>query len=335
MNVRKYFAPLAAEAAGFGPDEVVASVLPAPYAFGLWSAHIVPTRYAFPAVLCADFDPAETIRLIERHRVTVLAAVTSQFIMMLNAPAFADADLSSLRVLFTGGERVPAERAAQFEDRTGGVVLQFYGSNEAGPVSVTRITDERPARLGTAGRPIPAMRVRLYATDGTATRGPGQVAANGPGCTPGYFGDEAANRQLFRDDGWLLMGDVGQLDEDGYLRITGRIADFIIRGGQNVSALVVEEAVGGHPRVAQVAVVAVPDAVLGERACAYVVTRDGAELALDEIREHLDAAGVSKLNWPERLVRLDMLPLGTGGKLDKATLRADARRRFPLDREDG
>jgi acyl-CoA synthetase len=324
MDTRKYFGPLAAEAAGFGPDEVFASVLPPPYGFGLWSAHVVPTMYGYPTVLTDEFDPAATLRLIATHRVTVLAAVTSQFIMMMNCPQWTDADLTSLRCMFTGGERVPYQRAERFEERTGAAVLQFYGSNEAGPVSVTRVTDDRPHRLGTVGRPIPDMRVRLIGPDGedvTATGGPGQVACNGPGITPGYFNDDAANRALFRPDGWLLTGDLAELDADGYLTITGRAADFIIRGGHNVSALVVEEAVGGHPRVAQVAVVGVPDDVLGERVCAYLVTTDGNELTLDELREHLAAQGVSKQNWPERLARLNSLPMGPGGKVDKAALR--------------
>ncbi|MER7008699.1 class I adenylate-forming enzyme family protein [Dactylosporangium sp. NPDC000555] len=324
MDNRKYFGPLAHAAGRFGPDEVFASVLPAPYGFGLWSAHVVPAMYGYPTVLTAEFDAAQTLRLIAEHRVTVLCAVTAQFIMLLNDPGFAAADLSSLRVLFTGGERVPVARAREFEERTGCAVLQFYGSNEAGPISVTTVDDPPERRLATAGRPIPAMRVRLLAGGEDAAEG--QVAANGPGCTPGYLDDEAANAALFRPDGWLLTGDLGAIDEDGYLSITGRIADFIIRGGHNVSALVVEEAVASHPAVAAVAVVAAPDPVLGERACAYVVTR--APLSLDDLRGHLDAGGVTKQNWPERLVALPELPLGTGGKVDKAALRADAAARF-------
>ncbi|GAB3137169.1 (2,3-dihydroxybenzoyl)adenylate synthase [Micromonospora sonneratiae] len=322
MNVRKVFGPLAADAGAFGPDEVVLSALPAPYAFGLWSAHVVPAQYRYPTVLAAEFDPAETLRLVERHRVTVLAAVTSQFIMMLNSPEFAEYDLSSLRVLFTGGERVPYRRAMEFEERTGCAVLQFYGSNEAGPISLTRVDDGQQKRLSTAGRPVPGTRVRLFTPEGVPVEsGPGQIATNGPGCTAGYFRDEAANRILFRPDGWLLTGDLGQLDEDGFLSVTGRTADFIIRGGHNVSALVVEEAVGGHPRVTQVAVVGMPDEVLGERVCAFVATRDGVELTLDDLRKHLADGGVSKVNWPERLVHLPVLPMGAGGKVDKPALR--------------
>ena len=331
MNTRKYFSPLAAAAAGLGPDEVVASVVPAPYGFGQWTGHTMPPTYGYPLVVTEEFDAERTLELVQQHRVTVLAAVTSQFIMMLNSPLMDEVDLSSLKALFTGGEKVPARRAAEFEDRTGCAVLQFYGSNEAGPISVTSVTDEREQRLGTAGRPIPGMRLRLFDTDGTDVTGrggPGQVGARGPGLTPGYYDDPAANELLLRPDGWMLAGDIATLDEQGYLRITGRAADFIIRGGNNISVLVVEEAVGGCPKVKQVAVVSSPDEVLGERVCAYVVTRDGSELTLDELRKSLADQDVSKQLWPERLVTLPEMPLSAGGKADKAFLRADAAKRF-------
>lgn len=331
MNTRKYFGPLAAEAARFGPDEVFASVLPAPYGFGQWSGHVVPAMYGYPTVLAEEFDAEQTWHLIERHRVTVLAAVTSQFMMMLNAEGRAVRDVSSLRVLFTGGERVPADRAARFEEETGCAVLQFYGSNEAGPISVTRVDDSREQRLGTAGRVIPQMRVRLFDAEGadvTADGGPGQCAARGPGLTPGYYDDPQANLQLFHPQGWMLTGDLVRIDPAGYLTVTGRVADFLIRGGHNVSVLAVEEAVGGCARVAQVAVVPAADEVLGERACAYVVTTDGTDLTLDELRADLAARGISKYEWPERLVTLAELPLSAGGKADKAWLRADAATRF-------
>jgi len=331
MNVRKYFGPLAAAAAQFGPAEVVASLVPAPYGFGLWSAHVVPAQYGFTTVLVEEFDAASAVSLIERHRVSVLAAVTSQFVMMLRTPEFATADLSSLRVMFTGGEKVPYERIAEFEDRTGAAVLQFYGSNEAGPISVTSVADPVEPRRRTGGRPVPAMNVRLLAPDGadvTDTGGPGQVAVLGPGITPGYYEDGAANAQLFRPDGWMLTGDIATISIEGFLTVTGRAADFIIRGGHNVSAPAVEEWIGSHPRVAQVAVVGVPDETLGERVCAYLVTRDGAALTLDDLREHLAGIGVTKQNWPERVAVWPSLPLSTGGKLDKAALRADARTRW-------
>lgn len=324
MNNRKYFSGLARDAADFGEQETFLSVLPSPYGFGLWSAHFTPARYGFPTVLCADFDPAETLRAIESRRVTVLAAVTSQLVMLLNSPAFDECDLSSLRVVFTGGEPLHRQRADEFERRTGASILQFYGSNEAGPLSVTRTVDPPAKRFGTVGKPIPAQRVRLFDGDGndvTADGGPGQCGGIGPGTTPGYYRDAAANAELFRGDGWQLTGDLATLDDDGYLAVAGRTADLIIRGGQNISAVRVEEEVGTHPRVAQVAAIGVPDETLGERVCAVLTTRDGTDLDVAALREHLRARGVSKHYWPEHVRTRRELPLSTGGKLDKQRLR--------------
>src|SRR4029453_17123889 len=132
------------------------------------------------------------LELIERERVTVLAAVSTQFVMLLNAPELARRDLSSLRVLFTGGEMVPYHRAAQFEDRTGCAVLQFYGSNETGALSRTTLSDDREHRLRTAGRVLPQMHVRLLSDDGqdvTSTGGPGIAACKGPVNCLGYYDD--------------------------------------------------------------------------------------------------------------------------------------------------
>ena len=185
---------------------------------------------------------------IERYRVTVLAAVSTQFVMLLNSPALDAHDLSSLRVMFTGGEMVPYERAREFEERTGATVLQFYGSNETGALSATTLDDPPELRLRTAGRVIPEMHVRLLDPDTdadiTATGGPGVPAGKGPTLCLGYWDDDAANERLFTADGWMRMGDLATIDADGYLTVVGRTSDVIIRGGKNISAAQVEDEVG-------------------------------------------------------------------------------------------
>lgn len=337
MNIWKYFGPLASEAGVLGDDEVFLSLLPAPFGFGLWTAHIVPTMYAYPTVVLEEFDVEEAFRAIEKERATVLAAVSTQFIMMLNSPAMEEHDLSSLRVLFTGGERVPFERAAEFEERTGCHVLQFYGSNEAGPISVTRVSDTTEQRLATSGRIVEAMQPRLFDSDGndvTATGGPAQCGCKGPGLTPGYYNDPTATAELFRDDGWLLTGDIVEIDDDDYLTVVGRASDFIIRGGHNISAVAVEDALVAHPRLARVAAVGMPDEVLGERVCVYVVTTDGKPVELDELTAYLEAEGVSKTEWPERVIVTDSLPVAPGGKTRKSELREDIRSRIEAGRAD-
>jgi acyl-CoA synthetase len=324
-----HFHDLAVESGGLSSHDVFCSVLPAPFGFGLWTAHFTPAALGAPCVVLERFSAEETLRRIERHRVSVLAAVSTQFIMLLNEPAIAKHDLSSLRALYTGGEAVPYERAAEFEERTGAAVLQFYGSNETGALSRTTTRDTREVRLRTAGRVIPSMAVRLIdeaGSDVTAS-GTGQPACRGPLTSLGYYEDADANAKLFTSDGWMLTGDVATLDAEGILTVVGRVADFIIRGGKNISGPAVEDAVASHPAVALAAAVAMPDPVYGERVCAYVELHPGASLTLDELRSHLAARGTTREWWPEHLVVLDALPRASGGKVAKAELRTDARRR--------
>ncbi|MDG6106396.1 AMP-binding protein [Dactylosporangium aurantiacum] len=319
-----YYHELALECGDLRPDDVFLTLIPAPYGFAQWTANFTPTILGVPTVVMPRFDADEALRLIERERVTVVCCVSTQFIMMLNSPVASTVDLSSLRVMFTGGEAVPFERAAEFERRTGAKVLQFFGSNETGALSRTSVTDTTDQRLRTAGKVIDAMRVRLFAEDGTdvtAAGGPGQAACAGPATCLGYFADPAANETLFTPDGWMLTGDICTIDAGGYLRVVDRKSDFIIRGGKNISAAAVEDHVGSHPSVAMVAAVAVPDPTFGERVCAFVVLREAATLDLDGLREHLDARGVSRDNWPERLEVVADLPRGSGGKIAKAQLR--------------
>jgi acyl-CoA synthetase len=329
---RRWFAfhELAVAAADLAPDDVFMSALPAPFGFGVWTAHVTPTLLGVPCVVSARFDAEACLALIARERVTVLAAVSTQFIMLLNSPGLGRHDLSSLRVLFTGGEMVPEQRATEFEDRTGCTVLQFYGSNETGALSRTTLADTRARRLRTAGRVIPEMQVRLFADDGTditATGGPGIAACRGALTCLGYYHDPDASAALYTADGWMLTGDRCTVDAEGYLTVRGRASDFIIRGGKNISAAQVEDEVATHPTVVLAAAVAMPDPVFGERVCVYVELHSGSTLDLDGLRGHLASRGVGKELWPEHLVVLDALPRSTGGKVAKGALRDDVQQR--------
>lgn len=330
MNRWYGFHRLAVEAGELTSDDVFMSVIPAPFGFGLWTAHFTPTLLAAPCVVMERFTPAGMVEAIERHRVTVLSAVSTQFIMMLSAPNLLDHDVSSLRILFTGGEAVPYERAARFEEETGASVLQFFGSNETGALSVTTTTDSRERRLRTAGRVIPVMQVRLFGDDGedvTASGGPGQPACRGPVTCLGYDGEPEATAELVAPGGWMFTGDIVTVDDDGYLSVVGRKSDFIIRGGKNISAPSVEEAVLAVPGVAMAAAVPAPSSTFGERVCAYVVADPGAHVDLNVICASLGGRGVTKETWPELLVVVDDLPMASGGKISKAALREDAARR--------
>jgi len=325
-----YFHQVACRHGGIGPDDILMSLLPAPFGFGLWTAHYTPIVLGTPTVISRRFDAARTLELIEQHRVSILGCVSTQFMMMLNEERFDAHDLSSLRSMFTGGEAVPEQRAADFERRSGCAVLQFYGSNETGVLSGTRQGESLEQRLRTAGRVVPEMQVRLFDADGVVdlgTTGEGRPACRGPATCLGYL-DREANAQLFTADGWMLMGDLCSIDADGYLTVTGRISDFIIRGGKNISASQVEDEVNTHPSVGLSAAVAIPDEVFGERVCVYVELHDGATLTLEGLLKHLAERETPKEIRPEALVVLDALPRSSGGKIAKGEIADDVARRF-------
>lgn len=323
-----YFHQVAARNGQFRPDDVFMSVVPAPFGFGLWTSHYSPIVLGAPTVVMRKFDAAAAMARIDQHRVTVLGCVSTQFVMMLNEATLAERDLSSLRVMFTGGEAVPAERAQRFEEQTGCCVLQFYGSNETGLLSGTKLTDPAWLRFETAGAVEPDMQVRLYDLDGAEqVDGEGRPACKGPATCVGYL-DEAANAQLFTADGWMLMGDLCTIDADGILRVTGRTSDIIIRGGKNISAGAVEDEVCSHPAIALAAAVALPDDVFGERVLVFVELKQaGVGVTLDELRQHLLARGTSVELIPEALEVLPELPRSSGGKISKGELAELARRR--------
>ena len=367
-----YFHQLAEEYGVLTPEDRFCVAVPAPFGFGLWTTHFTPASLGASTILMRRFSPELMLRLIERERATVLCAVTTQFIMMLNSPDLPRYDLTSLRVLFTGGEAIPPQRAQEFEQQTGAVLLNFYGSNETGVLTGTRIDDSQQVRLNTGGRPVPEMNVRLLhpdtgavlkrwdeAKDGTdeAEGQDGQAALEtetqpadrqnaiensdenqqivlqgvpaclGPATTLGYYDDDAANSELFTEDGWMLMGDIVRFADD-CLQVVGRTSDFIIRGGKNISAPAVEAEVMTHPAVRLAAAVAAPDEVFGERVAVYVELREGAALDLESLTAHLTNRGISKEWFPEHLVIVDTIPRSSGAKMAKGDLRKDIAQRL-------
>ncbi len=327
QNRQHYFSQLAIENGALTGDEVIMSIVPTPYGFGQWSAHFVPMYLGVATVLVDRFDAAETLRLMERERVTTLCAVTTQFRLLLADPLCTEVDLSSLRIMFTGGEPVTYAAAQRFEEVTGAVILNIYGSNEAGFVSGTRIDDPKERRLRTAGRVPVGTELRLYDDFGEPTHGRGQAGSRGPSTGYGYLDDAEANAELFTDDGFVMQADIVELDEQGYVRVVGRKSDLIIRGGKNISAAEVEEESSAHPRVALACAVPIPDPMFGERVCVFVELSDReAPFELSDLTAFMNSRGVSKELWPERLEVLDELPRSAGGKVAKTELKQHAAR---------
>ena len=314
-------------------DDIFLPVIPMPFGFGIWTSHTTPIYLGATAVILDRFSARAACEAIARHKVTVLCCVSTQLTMLMAEPVCREHDLSSLRVVFAGGEALPYRPAAEFEELTGAKILQFYGSNETGMLSATTVDDSRRHRLRTAGRIVPEMAVRLFDGDRDVTQtGRGQPACRGPATSLGYLGGTDHDK-LFTRDGWMRMGDICEIDADGYLTVTGRTSDFILRGGKNISATQVEDAVTTHPAVAVAAAVAMPDAVFGEKVCLYAELADSQAIDLPELVQHLLALGVSKELLPERLIVVDELPRSSGGKIAKGQLREDIRIRMEADHE--
>ena len=316
-------------------DDVFLPVIPMPFGFGIWTSHTTPIYLGATAVVMERFTTRAACEAIARHKVTVLCCVSTQLTMLMADRECRDYDLGSLRVVFAGGEALPYRPAAEFEELTGAKILQFYGSNETGLLSGTTVDDTLRRRLRTGGRIVPEMAVRLFDGDRDVTEtGRGQPACRGPATSLGYLGGTDHDK-LFTRDGWMRMGDICEIDADGYLSVTGRTSDFILRGGKNISASQVEDAVMTHPAIAVAAAVAMPDPIFGEKVCLYAELVDAGTIkALDlpELVEHLLGLGVSKELLPERLIVVDALPRSSGGKIAKGELRADIRTRAISDR---
>ncbi len=326
QNSKFYMADQAREVARLGAGEVVAGMAPIPFGFGLFTTHFLTALLGAPAVVTDRFTAESALELIERERATVLVCVTTQFKMMLHSPEMATRDLSSLKVMFTGGEMIPYEAARNFEERSGAFVLNFYGSNESGVATGTRVGDPVQLRLRTGGSGLSGTEVRLFddGLDVTST-GRGQPGSRGPALCLGYDDDPEANAELFTPDGFALHADIVTIDEKGYLTVVGRKSEIIIRGGKNISAAVVEDAVSTHPAVVLAAAVPMPDPLFGERVCVFVELQPDGSLTLSELVEFLAEQGTSKENYPEHLEVLDRLPRSSGGKLAKGELATRAR----------
>jgi acyl-CoA synthetase len=328
QNRWHYFHQKAVANGALTSNDIFLPVIPTPFGFGLWTSHTTPIYLGATAVILNRFTTKATCEAIARHKITVLCCVSTQLTMLMADPSCRDYDLSSLRIVFTGGEALPFRPAAQFEELTGATILQFYGSNETGLLSGTTLGDPFERRLRTGGRIVPEMAVRLFDGDQDVTAtGHGQPACRGPATSLGYL-DGSDHDKLFTRDGWMRMGDICEIDADGYLTVTGRTSDFILRGGKNISAAQVEDAAMTHPAIAIAAAVAMPDPVFGEKVCLYAELTDSQHIDLPELIEYLLAEGVSKELLPERLVVVDELPRSSGEKIAKGRLREDIRARM-------
>jgi len=243
-------------------------------------------------------------------RATMMVGVPTNVIRMLNHPLPA---ATSLRAVAVAGAPLPPEIAERWETTTGVPISSFYGSMDAGQLAVASPSDPRALRWTTVGRPHDRAEWRIL---------DGEICMRGDLVQDRYWGETSGP---YSSDGWAHMGDLGFVDESGYLHVVGRVKDIIIRGGTNINPYEVESMLRGHPRIVDACVVARPDAELGELPVAFVVTRDGFEPSRQELDAFLQEQGLARYKWPVVVRRLDELPLSGPGKVNRKALRENAR----------
>lgn len=275
------------------------------------------------------FDAARVLERIERDRVSVLTGAPTVFLSLLNHPRRSAHDLSSLRMAGTGASNIPTRIIEQIRELGAHTVFTAYGLTESnGFATICSPHEDAHTLAHTAGPAMPGTEIRIDASAGRFADGEGEVLIRGYQVMRGYLDDPDATAAALDADGWLRTGDVGRLDERGFLTITDRLKDMFLVGGFNAYPAEIEQALRGHPALADVAVVGAPDERLGEVGVAYCVAADGAGIDGSELagwaRQRL-----ANFKVPRAFVPVDALPHNAAGKVDKVTLRERARRERP------
>jgi cyclohexanecarboxylate-CoA ligase len=267
------------------------------------------------------WNAAEAARLIQTERVTFTMGATP-FLQNLTYGA-GDHDLSSLRVFISAGAPIPRPLVRDARARLGCAISPGWGMTENGLVTFNSLTDPEEKVFTTDGRPSPGMEVRIVDGEGPSVPAgtEGDLLVRGPAQFVGYFKRPDFTRESYTADGWFRSGDRGRIDGDGYLSITGRSKDLIIRGGENIPVVEVENILFTHPKVAGVAVVGMPDPRLGERSCAFVIPKGGQPLTLAELVAYLESKQLARQKFPERLEVVSEFPMTPSGKIQKYRLR--------------
>jgi acyl-CoA synthetase (AMP-forming)/AMP-acid ligase II len=293
-------------------DQLTAA--PVGHFIGMLNACLIPVLDGTPVNLADVWDPGRALALMLRDGLSVGGGATYFMTSLLDHPDFTSEHAPYIKYAGLGGSSVPAAVTTRLE-RLGVTVFRSYGSTEHPSITGSRHTAPEDKRLFTDGDPLPGVEIRLAAD--------GEILSRGPDLCAGYT-DPALTGRLFDEDGWYRTGDLGELDGDGYLTITGRKSDLIIRGGENISSVEVEDVLLGMPGIAEVAVVGVPDPRLGERAVAVVRMRAGRPApAIGELRAHLERTGLGRQKWPEELREVADFPRTASGKVQKFVLRTD------------
>ncbi len=274
-------------------------------------------------VMIPSTRPREILKAIEKEKVTTTILAVAQVQQMVDFPELDQYNISSLQVIATGGSYMPPETIRKVYNKLKCKFYNVYGSSE-GPCTQTRFEDPEEVVFHTVGWPIcPYDEFKVIDSNGNPLPSgeEGELVVRGPCIFRGYYKSEAENKEAFTSNGFYRTGDIAKFDSEGRLIITGRKKDIIIRGGENISAKEVEELIGGHSKVEQVAAVGMPDPILGERVCAFIKPKREEKITFEEILSYLKEKKASVLYLPERIEIVEELPLTHVGKFDKIRLK--------------
>ncbi|EQA0604647.1 medium-chain fatty-acid--CoA ligase [Escherichia coli] len=310
-------------------------MMPAPlgHATGFLHGVTAPFLIGARSVLLDIFTPDACLALLEQQRCTCMLGATPFVYDLLNLLEKQPADLSALRFFLCGGTTIPKKVARECQQR-GIKLLSVYGSTESSPHAVVNLDDPLSRFMHTDGYAAAGVEIKVV-DDARKTLPPGcegEEASRGPNVFMGYFDEPELTARALDEEGWYYSGDLCRMDEAGYIKITGRKKDIIVRGGENISSREVEDILLQHPKIHDACVVAMPDERLGERSCAYVVLKSPHHsLSLEEVVAFFSRKRVAKYKYPEHIVVIEKLPRTASGKIQKFLLRKDIMRRLTQD----
>ncbi|EET4754782.1 medium-chain fatty-acid--CoA ligase [Escherichia coli] len=310
-------------------------MMPAPlgHATGFLHGVTAPFLIGARSVLLDIFTPDACLALLEQQRCTCMLGATPFVYDLLNVLEKQPADLSALRFFLCGGTTIPKKVARECQ-QLGIKLLSVYGSTESSPHAVVNLDDPLSRFMHTDGYAAAGVEIKVV-DDARKTLPPGcegEEASRGPNVFMGYFDEPELTARALDEEGWYYSGDLCRMDEAGYIKITGRKKDIIVRGGENISSREVEDILLQHPKIHDACVVAMPDERLGERSCAYVVLKaPHHSLSLEEVVAFFSRKWVAKYKYPEHIVVIEKLPRTASGKIQKFLLRKDIMRRLTQD----
>ncbi|EFB2645957.1 TPA: medium-chain fatty-acid--CoA ligase [Escherichia coli] len=310
-------------------------MMPAPlgHATGFLHGVTAPFLIGARSVLLDIFTPDACLALLEQQRCTCMLGATPFVYDLLNLLEKQPADLSALRFFLCGGTTIPKNVARECQQH-GIKLLSVYGSTESSPHAVVNLDDPLSRFMHTDGYAAAGVEIKVV-DDARKTLPPGyegEEASRGPNVFMGYFDEPELTARALDEEGWYYSGDLCRMDEAGYIKITGRKKDIIVRGGENISSREVEDILLQHPKIHDACVVAMPDERLGERSCAYVVLKaPHHSLSLEEVVAFFSRKRVAKYKYPEHIVVIEKLPRTASGKIQKFLLRKDIMRRLTQD----